>query len=55
MSGYWTSYGYIGIVNGVKMLFASDSEYYEFLEESSKIIAKGEIDYEQTFHHEQDA
>ena len=33
MSGYWTSYGYIGFVDGQKMLFASDIEYYEYMEE----------------------
>lgn len=33
MSGYWTSYGYVGFVNGHKMLFVSDIEYYEFVKE----------------------
>ena len=31
MKGYYTPYGYIGFVNGKKMLFASESEYIEYL------------------------
>lgn len=33
MWGYYTSYGYIGFVNGRKMLFATEKEYYEYMEE----------------------
>lgn len=33
MEGYWTRYGYVGYVYGRKMLFASDIEYYEYMEE----------------------
>lgn len=33
MYGYFVSYGYIGFVNGRKMLFASAEEYYEYMEE----------------------
>ena len=33
MYGYWTTYGYMGFVNGRKMLFSSDKEYYEYMEE----------------------
>lgn len=33
MWGYFTAYGYVGFVNGRKMLFASDAEYYEYMEE----------------------
>lgn len=31
MDGYYTSYGYMGLVNGNWMLFATDSEYYEHI------------------------
>lgn len=31
MDGYYTSYGYMGLVNGEYMLFATDSEYLEYL------------------------
>ena len=34
MGGYWTSYGYIGFVGNQKMLFASDTEYFEYMEET---------------------
>lgn len=37
MGGYFTSYGYIGFVNGRKMLFANESEYLEYLEELSDV------------------
>lgn len=33
MSGYNVSYGYIGFVDGKKMLFASETEYHEHMEE----------------------
>jgi len=33
MEGYLTSYGYIGFVTGRWMLFATESEYYEYLNE----------------------
>lgn len=55
MSGYWTSYGYIGFVNGIKRLFASDTEYYEFMEELCKTTIKGELNHEQTYDYQQDA
>ena len=32
MKGYFTSYGYMGFVNGIWILFASESDYYEFME-----------------------
>ena len=32
MKGYFTSYGYMGFVNGKWILFASESDYYEFME-----------------------
>lgn len=32
MYGYWTTYGYVGFVYGRKMLFASDVEYWEYME-----------------------
>lgn len=33
MYGYYVSYGYIGFVDGKRILFATDSEYYEYMEE----------------------
>lgn len=33
MYGYVTPYGYVGYVNGQKMVFATEGEYYEYLEE----------------------
>ena len=33
MKGYNTSVGYMGYVDGEYMLFSSESEYYEFLED----------------------
>lgn len=33
MYGYLTKYGYLGWVNGRWMLFASEQEYFEYLEE----------------------
>lgn len=33
MKGYPTSEGYMGFVNGRYMLFASESEYREYIEE----------------------
>ena len=33
MKGYATAEGYMGFVNGAYMLFASDSEYREYMEE----------------------
>lgn len=32
MKGYDVDGGFMGLVEGVYMLFASESEYYEFLE-----------------------
>lgn len=32
MGGYFTQQGFVGFVDGRKMLFANDSEYYEYLE-----------------------
>ena len=34
MKGYYVSFGYIGFVNNVKMIFATEEEYREYLEES---------------------
>ena len=33
MKGYFTAQGYYGIVDGRYVLFASESEYYEAMEE----------------------
>lgn len=35
MKGYFTEKGYMGYVNGGYMLFASETDYYEFLNEES--------------------
>lgn len=33
MCGYFTPYGYKGLVNGERMLFATETDYYEYLQE----------------------
>ena len=33
MYGYFVSYGYMGLVNGVWMLFATEPEYQEYMSE----------------------
>ena len=33
MKGYHTSSGYMGYVDGKYILFASDKEYFEFMED----------------------
>ena len=33
IKGYDVSFGYMGYVNGEYMLFASDRDYYEFMED----------------------
>lgn len=33
MYGYYISYGYKGLVDGRWMLFATQDEYYEYMEE----------------------
>lgn len=33
MNGYLIPTGYIGFVNGKKMLFATENEYYEYVKE----------------------
>ena len=33
MKGYYTSFGFMGLVNGQYMLFATDSDYYEYITE----------------------
>ena len=35
MKGYTTSMGYMGLVNGAYILFASEEEYREYLEQGS--------------------
>lgn len=32
MSGYSVGYGFVGFVDGEKMLFVSEEEYHEYLE-----------------------
>lgn len=32
MKGYYTQTGYMGFVEGKYMLFASETEYYEYME-----------------------
>ncbi len=31
MKGYYTKQGYMGLVNGRYMLFASESDYYDYI------------------------
>lgn len=38
MKGYLVLYGYVGFVNGQKMLFATIDEYYEYMEEMENDI-----------------
>ena len=33
MCGYFTPYGYKGLDNGEWMLFATETDYYEYLQE----------------------
>lgn len=33
MGGYFIGYGYRGLVHGKWLLFASDTEYFEYLQE----------------------
>lgn len=35
MDGYFTSYGYMGRVGSSWMLFATESEYYDYLKEDN--------------------
>lgn len=36
-NGYISGYGYVGFVNGKKMLFATDKEYRDFLNSKKEI------------------
>ena len=33
MKGYYTSSGYVGFVDDIPMLFATENDYYEYMEE----------------------
>jgi len=33
MNGYYISSGYMGLVNGTYRLFASETDYYEYMSE----------------------
>ena len=35
MKGYFTENGYMGLVEGEFMLFATESDYYEYVEEAA--------------------
>ena len=35
MAGYYTDYGFMGLVNGEYMLFATDTEYLEYVTDDS--------------------
>ncbi len=37
MKGYAVADGYMGLVNGVYMLFASEADYLEYLDEEKKM------------------
>lgn len=36
MRGYFTATGYYGLVDGIYMLFADETEYYEIMEEAEE-------------------
>lgn len=36
MKGYYTSEGYMGYVNGTYVLFATETDYKEYMEEEAK-------------------
>lgn len=36
MKGYYTQTGYMGYIEGKYMLFASESEYYEYMKGASE-------------------
>ena len=36
MQGYYTPYGYKGLVNGKYILFASESDYKDYITDSDK-------------------
>ena len=36
MRGYFTAAGYYGLVDGQYVLFASESEYYEYMEDMAE-------------------
>jgi hypothetical protein len=36
MRGYFTAAGYYGLVDGIYMLFADETEYYEIMEEADE-------------------
>ena len=38
MNGYLTSNGYLGFVDGRWVLFATETEYYEYLTEEGKVL-----------------
>jgi len=43
MKGFWTDTGYIGFLpNGMKMLFASESDYHEYISEEAEQSAQKE-------------
>ena len=35
MRGYFTTDGYYGLVDGVYMLFSSETDYYEYMEDAA--------------------
>lgn len=35
IKGYWVPYGYIGYVYGEPVLFATEQDYYEYMEKDS--------------------
>ena len=39
MRGYFTAAGFYGLVDGVYMLFSSESEYYEHMESEAEADA----------------
>lgn len=43
MKGYNTPEGYMGLVKGKYQLFASETEYYEYMLENKEVLAKKRI------------
>lgn len=35
MKGYYTTNGYYGLIGGIYVLFADESDYYEYMEEAA--------------------
>lgn len=38
MNGYYTSFGYLGLVGARWLLFATDEDYYDYVEEEENHV-----------------